>query len=59
MHKSYGADKILDVGKFNQDEIIGLGLSDESYLKQVAQKLKDEKTTLLCIYDYVDKSRPF
>lgn len=38
-HKSFGADKILDISNYNVDEIIGLGLSDESYLKQVANKI--------------------
>lgn len=41
-HKSFGVDKIWDISKFNVDEIIGLGLSDESYLNQIAKKLKNE-----------------
>ncbi|NSB12565.1 LTA synthase family protein [Clostridium beijerinckii] len=59
MHKSYGADKILDVGKFNQDEIIGLGLSDESYLKQVAEKLKDEKQPYYAFMTTLTSHGPF
>ncbi|WP_300386589.1 LTA synthase family protein, partial [Clostridium sp.] len=38
-HKSFGTDKILDISNYNVDEVIGLGLSDESYLKQVANKI--------------------
>lgn len=38
-HKSFGADKILDINEYNMDEVIGLGLSDESFLKQVANKI--------------------
>ncbi|GAB6168107.1 LTA synthase family protein [Clostridium carnis] len=41
-HKSFEANKILDISYFNKDEIIGPGLSDESYLNQIANKLKDE-----------------
>lgn len=59
MHKSYGADEILDVGKFNQDEMIGLGLSDESYLKQVAQKLKDEKQPYYAFMTTLTSHGPF
>lgn len=40
-HKgSLGFDKTLDISNYNVDEIIGLGLSDGSYLKQVGEKLK-------------------
>ena len=31
--KAFGADKILDVNSYNLDEVIGLGLSDESFFK--------------------------
>ena len=41
-HKSFGTDKLWDINEFNVDEVIGLGLSDESYLKQIASKLKSE-----------------
>ncbi|EGT0013536.1 LTA synthase family protein [Clostridium perfringens] len=42
-HKSFKADKIWDASQFNQSEVIGLGMSDESYLKQIGDKLKKEK----------------
>ena len=42
-HKSFKADKIWDAHQFDQSEIIGLGMSDESYLKQIGDKLKKEK----------------
>ncbi|MBL4930208.1 LTA synthase family protein [Clostridium paridis] len=32
-------DKTLDITSYNVDEVIGLGLSDQSYLNQVADKL--------------------
>ena len=41
-HKSFGADKLWDINEFNIDEVIGPGLSDESYLKQIANKIKSE-----------------
>lgn len=44
-HKgSLGFENILDISYFNVDEVIGLGLSDESYLRQVGEKLKDLKS---------------
>lgn len=42
-HKSFKADKIWDSSQFDQSEVIGLGMSDESYLKQIGDKLKNEK----------------
>lgn len=34
--KSIGFDECMDSSKFNQDDMIGLGLSDESFLKQLS-----------------------
>ena len=42
-HKSFKADKIWDASQVDQSEVIGLGMSDESYLKQIGDKLKKEK----------------
>lgn len=42
-HKAFETDKILDIKEFNLDEVIGPGLSDESYLRQLANKLRDEQ----------------
>lgn len=42
-HKSFKVDKIWDASQFDQSEVIGLGMSDESYLKQIGDKLKNEK----------------
>ncbi|EDS81617.1 LTA synthase family protein [Clostridium perfringens] len=42
-HKSFKADKIWDASQFDKSEVIGLGMSDESYLKQIGDKLKNEK----------------
>ncbi|MGG5462928.1 LTA synthase family protein [Clostridium sp. B9] len=38
-----GFDKFTDYYSFNQDEVIGMGLSDGSYFKQVAPMLKEMK----------------
>lgn len=58
-HKSFGAEKIWDVGVYNQDEIIGLGLSDESYLKQISEKLKDESTPFYAFMTTLTSHGPF
>jgi len=59
MHKSFGANKILDIGVYNQDEIIGLGLSDESYLKQISEKLKNEKEPFYAFMTTLTSHGPF
>lgn len=59
MHKSFGANKILDIGVYNQDEIIGLGLSDESYLKQISEKLKNEKGPFYAFMTTLTSHGPF
>lgn len=41
-HKAFEADKLWDIYEFKLDEIIGPGLSDESYLRQISEKLKTE-----------------
>lgn len=38
-----GFQKCLDASKFKQDELIGLGLSDASFLKQVTPIVKSQK----------------
>lgn len=38
-----GFDKFVDYYSFNHDEVIGMGISDGSYFKQVAPMLKDMK----------------
>lgn len=42
-HKAFETDKIWDIKEFNLDDLIGPGLSDESYLRQLANKLSDEQ----------------
>ncbi|GIM28767.1 phosphoglycerol transferase [Clostridium polyendosporum] len=43
-HKgSLGFNEIWDIHQFNVDEQIGLGMSDGSYLRQIADKLKNQK----------------
>lgn len=43
VHKAFNAEQIWDASQFDQSEIIGLGMSDESYLRQVGEKLKNQK----------------
>ena len=58
-HKSFGADKILGYRNVNQDEIIGPGLSDESYLKQIAGKLKNENEPFYTFMATLTSHGPF
>lgn len=58
-HKSFETDKIWDINEFNLDEVIGLGLSDESYLKQVANKLTDEEDPFYAFVVTLTSHGPF
>lgn len=41
--KGIGFQNLVDYYSFNSDEIIGLGISDDSYLQQIVPMLKDQK----------------
>lgn len=58
-HKSFGADKLWDINEFNIDEVIGPGLSDESYLKQIANKIKSENQPLYTFIATLTSHGPF
>lgn len=58
-HKSFGAQKMWDIGAYNEDEIIGPGLSDESYLTQTAEKLKQETDPFYLFIATVTSHGPF
>lgn len=58
-HKSFGADKLWDINEFNVDEVIGPGLSDESYLKQIATKIKSENQPFYTFIATLTSHGPF
>ena len=58
-HKAFETNKIWDIKEFNLDEVIGLGLSDESYLKQLANKLKDEEDPFYTFVATLTSHGPF
>lgn len=58
-HKSFGADKLWDINEFTIDEVIGPGLSDESYLKQVADKIKSENQPFYTFIATLTSHGPF
>lgn len=58
-HKSFGADKLWDINEFNIDEVIGPGLSDESYLKQIANKIKSENQPFYAFIATLTSHGPF
>lgn len=58
-HKSFEANKLWDISEFNVDEIIGPGLSDESYLKQIANKLKLEEDPFYAFVATLTSHGPF
>ncbi len=41
--KNIGFEKCVDYSNFNVDEVIGLGISDESYFKQIVPILENQK----------------
>ncbi|MGE4272739.1 MAG: LTA synthase family protein [Desulfitobacterium sp.] len=56
---SIGFNKTFDSSHFNQDEIIGLGLSDGSYLSQVATLLVNEKEPFYAFMVTLTSHSPF
>ncbi|WP_066893349.1 LTA synthase family protein [Clostridium nigeriense] len=58
-HKAFETNKIWDIKEFNLDEVIGLGLSDESYLKQLANKLKNEENPFYTFVATLTSHGPF
>ena len=58
-HKSFGAKKRWDIEAYNRDEIIGPGLSDESYLRQTAEKLTKETEAFYTFVATVTSHGPF
>lgn len=58
-HKSFGAKKIWDISEYNKDELIGPGLSDESYFRQTAEKLKNETEPFYILIPTLTSHGPF
>ncbi|NLI92454.1 MAG: LTA synthase family protein [Peptococcaceae bacterium] len=54
-----GFNKTIDVSRFNQDEKIGLGLSDGSYFSQVASLLTEEKEPFYTFMVTLSSHSPF
>lgn len=59
VHKAFNADEIWDASQFDQSEIIGLGMSDESYLRQIGYKLKDQKQPFFTFLVTLTSHGPF
>lgn len=57
--KGIGFDKFTDYYSFNIDEEIGLGISDESYFKQVVPMLKDLKNPFYAFTVTLTNHGPF
>ena len=57
--KGIGFDKFTDYYSFNIDEEIGLGISDESYFKQVTPMLKDLKNPFYAFTVTLTSHGPF
>lgn len=57
--KSIGYDKCLDSASFEQDDIIGLGLSDESFLKQLADTIETQPKPFLSYSITLTSHTPF
>ncbi|WP_407309219.1 LTA synthase family protein [Desulfosporosinus sp. SB140] len=51
--KAIGFQQTIDVTHFNQDEKIGLGISDGSYLKQIEPMLEKEETEKQPFYNFI------
>lgn len=59
-HKGiYGFEESLDIHQFNKDEVIGLGLSDGSFMTQIAHKLKNVKQPFYNFFATLTSHGPF
>ncbi|UKS29293.1 LTA synthase family protein [Paenibacillus sp. HWE-109] len=58
-HHSIGYRKIWDLSQFNVDEQVGIGFSDESYLRQLSDKIKDQKQPFLMHFVTLSSHGPF
>ncbi|AOR22560.1 LTA synthase family protein [Clostridium taeniosporum] len=57
--KSIGFDKFNDYYSFNADEIIGMGISDGSYFKQVVPMLKEQSKPFYALTVTLTSHGPF
>lgn len=57
--KAIGYEECIDSTNYNVDEVINLGISDESYLKQFGEKLKDIKSPFLSYTVTLTSHSPF
>ncbi|MDQ7092425.1 LTA synthase family protein [Desulfosporosinus sp. PR] len=51
--KAIGFQQTIDVTHFNQDEKIGLGISDGSYLKQIGPMIEQEEKAKQPFYNFI------
>lgn len=59
-HKGmFGFEESWDISKFNEDEVIGLGLSDRSFMTQIATKLKNVKQPFYNFFATLTSHGPF
>lgn len=60
LHKNgFGVDKLWDITKYNYDETVGYGLSDRSFYRQVADKLKNESEPFFLQMPTLSNHGPF
>lgn len=59
MQKSFGAEQIWDISYYDVDEVIGLGISDESNLRQKAEMLKDVEEPFYLFMPTLSTHGPF
>lgn len=57
--KSMGYDKCLDSSDYDTSDVINLGVSDESYLNQVVDKVKDLKSPFMAYTITLTSHTPF
>ncbi|MDD6794763.1 MAG: LTA synthase family protein [Clostridiaceae bacterium] len=57
--KSIGYEKCLDAGDYDTSEIINLGMSDKSYLKQFGEVIKEQKNPFLAYTITLTSHSPF
>lgn len=60
LHKNgFGVDKLWDISQYNYDEGVGYGISDRSFLSQLADKLKDVKQPFYILAPTLSSHGPY
>ncbi|WP_057977196.1 LTA synthase family protein [Caloramator mitchellensis] len=59
VYKTLGFDKFESIDKFNADEMVGIGLSDQSFFRQAVEKMKNYEKPFYSFLISISSHYPF